>query len=124
MKKPQQLLIEILETFMFQVLKQGSLSKDSDYPDSFFTWWNYDSDSKTFYSNKSYKECYLFQICFYSCNPLNKDWFVEDVMLLVISKLKENGFIINGEGFDIPSDKKSHTGRKIIALFEKKEEIR
>ena len=37
-------LIEILEAFGVPVFLQGSLADDEPYPDSFFTFWNDDSE--------------------------------------------------------------------------------
>ncbi|MFR7662245.1 MAG: hypothetical protein ACLUZ0_04030 [Coprococcus sp.] len=39
-------LIQLLETFEYPVIRQGSLPEDEVYPDSFFTFWNNDSPDR------------------------------------------------------------------------------
>ena len=36
-----------------------------------------------------------------------------------IDHLKEHGFIISGDGYDVASDEKTHTGRGVNVLFMK-----
>ena len=47
-------LIEILSTFAYPVIRQGSLSDDEAYPENFFTFWNNDSSDHAHYDNIEY----------------------------------------------------------------------
>ena len=44
-------LIEILETLGFPVFLQGSLNSVEEYPDNFFTFWNFDTPEAAYYSD-------------------------------------------------------------------------
>lgn len=110
------LLINTLETFGFPVKLQGSLTKDEKYPDSFFTFWNNDSFDYEHYDNKPIGYIWDFDINFYSIDPE----LVNKKLLDAIEKLRKNGFIISGQGYDVASDEPTHTGRGINALIKEK----
>ena len=44
-------LIQLLESFGYPVIRQGSLPADQAYPDTFFTFWNSTEDGQSFYDN-------------------------------------------------------------------------
>ena len=46
-------LIEILETMGYPAYLQGSMSEDDEYPESFFTFWNFDTEEIRHYNNKA-----------------------------------------------------------------------
>lgn len=106
-------LIEILEGFGYPVFRQGSLSDDEGYPDSFFTFWNNITEESAFYDNENHSETGDFDVNFYSTKP--------DLIYSELQKakkaLKQNKFIIADAGHDVISDEPTHTGRGINVLF-------
>lgn len=112
-------LIELLSGFGYPVLEQGSMGKDEDYPNSFFTFFNIDTPDSAFYDNKATKFEWIFNLCFYS-NDFNLAYskFEEATKLL-----KENGWIIrNSKGYAAPSDVDTHLGRQTRITYEEREE--
>lgn len=106
-------LIQLLETFNYDVIRQGSLSDDDKYPDNFFTYWGNSSDDGSHYDNGAVSTVHDYSVNFYSNSPAN----TYDVLRQAITLLKSNGFIISGDGYDVPSDEDSHTGRGVNALY-------
>ena len=109
-------LIELLESFGYPVFLQGSLGADTPYPESFFTFWNNETDDGSHYDNDAINYVWNFSIYFYSCDPD----LVNTVLLQLKSLLKQNQWIVGGKGYDVPSDEPTHTGRSIDALFVEK----
>lgn len=108
----KQELIDILKTFGYPVRLQGSLGTQEAYPESFFTIWNDATEDYTHYDNTPIAYVWAFSINFYSVDPE----LVNTVLLQAKEKLKENGWIIGGKGYDVASDEPTHTGRAITAL--------
>lgn len=106
-------LIALLESFGFPVYLQGSLAADAKYPDSFFTFWNNSTLDNLHYDNAAVQYVWNFDVNFYSNDPL----LVNTKLQEAITLLKQNGWIINGKGRDIPSDEITHTGRTVNALY-------
>ncbi len=106
------LLIQVLESFGYPIFQQGSLGKDEAYPESFFTFWNNDSFDGEFYDNVEHKTTWNFDLNFYSIDPE----LVNNKLLEAKKLLKQNGFIVNGKGYDVVSDEPTHTGRGINVL--------
>ncbi|MDU6199677.1 MAG: hypothetical protein E6611_13165 [Intestinibacter bartlettii] len=106
-------LINLLESFGYPVHLQGSLLSVDDYPDSFFTFWNFQNDGDLFYDNESHASDFGYWIYFYSSDPE----LIEDKINEVKSVLKKNKFIVQGP-IDARSDIKSHTG-KMLTIFYK-----
>lgn len=102
-------LIKLLETFGFPVFLQGSMNDDEDYPDSFFTFWNFETPEDSHYDNEAVRAVWGIWVYFYSNDPASIDTKLEEARKL----LKENGWIIDGKGEDVNSDVKTHTGRMI-----------
>ena len=106
-------LINLLESFGYPVHLQGSLLSVDDYPDSFFTFWNFQNDGDLFYDNESYASDFGYWIYFYSSDPE----LIENKINEVKAVLKKNKFIVQGP-IDARSDIKSHTG-KMLTIFYK-----
>lgn len=104
--------IKILESFGFPIFQQGSLNENEAYPESFFTFWNNSSSDNEFYDNKENSYIWDFDLNFYSSDPN----LVNTKLLEAKKKLKENGFIVRGKGYDVASDEPTHTGRGINVL--------
>lgn len=99
-------LIELLETFGFPVFLQGSLNTTNDYPDSFFTFWNFDTPEAAYYDDNPNRAIWGFWVYFYSTDPAKVDSIPESARQL----LKQNGWILQGKPQDIQTDAVSHTG--------------
>jgi hypothetical protein len=109
----KELLINLLESFGYPVFLQGSLSEDEAYPQSFFTFWNNDSYDNNHYDNNPISYTWNFDVNFYSVDPE----LVNSMLLQAKTLLKQNGFIISGQGYDVASDEPTHTGRGMNALI-------
>lgn len=109
----EDLLIEILEAFAYPVIRQGSLSEDEDYPESFFTFWNNATIDSTFYDNEEHSEIGDFDVNFYSTDPE----LVYSKLREAKKQLKANDFICYEGGHDVMSDVDTHTGRGISVLY-------
>ena len=109
----KQKLIDILSTFGHPVRLQGSFTENEKYPSHFFTIWNNSTDDGNHYDNEAVSYVWSFSIYFYSTDPE----LVNTVLLDAKRRLKKEGWIINGKGYDVPTDEPTHTGRAIDALF-------
>ena len=116
------LLISALEELGYvngkTIFLQGSLGQNDPYPDSFFTFWNNDTDYKAFRDNKPTITEWEFTLNFYSNNP----FLVNTELERAKPYLKQKGFIIVGKGADANSDEPTHTGRAITLYYIEKEE--
>lgn len=100
-------LIELLETFGYPVIRQGSLADDEPYPDTFFTFWNNDEYELKAYDNRTLSVCYNFDVNVYSNDPTT----VYDLSNKARDLLKSNGWQSPSRGYDVASDVDTHTGR-------------
>lgn len=99
-------LISLLETFGYDVYLQGSINPEEEYPDSFFTFWNFSTPEAAFYDDDAHRAVWGFWIYFYSVDP----HLVETVSESARQLLKQNGWIPQGKPTDISVDKPTHTG--------------
>lgn len=106
-------LIELLESFGYPVIRQGSLAPDESYPDTFFTFWNSEESGDSFYDNETVSVDYEFDVNVYSTNPETVYNLLKEARQL----LKTNGWIIAVRGYDVPSDEITHTGRGMEVQF-------
>nr|DAZ37129.1 MAG TPA: hypothetical protein [Caudoviricetes sp.] len=106
-------LIEILESFGYEVMRQGSLADDKPYPENFFTFWNNSSSDESHYDNKTVSTVYDYDVNFYSTSPD----FAYSKLRDAVSQLKKEGFIVSGDGYDVASDENTHIGRGINVLY-------
>lgn len=102
-------LIDILESIGYPVYRQGSMSDEESYPETFITFWNYDTPNHAFYSNQKYGTEANYNIYVYSSDPEK----VYEVLTLAKKELECDGWIIQGNGFDVSSDIETHTGRGV-----------
>lgn len=105
--------IELLQDFGYPVILQGSLSQDEAYPDSFFTFWNNSTNDAAFFDNAETVTVWDFDCNFYSIDPV----LVNAIMKAVKRSLKNNGFIVDGVGYDVVSDEPTHTGRGLEVIY-------
>jgi hypothetical protein len=112
-------LIQLLESFGYPVMRQGSLSADQKYPDTFFTFWNSTEDGQSFYDNDTASVVYDFDVNVYSSKP-----DVAYSLLAAARKLlKAEGWIISTRGFDVASDEITHVGRGMYVQYLNYEEL-
>lgn len=102
-------LISVLESLNYPYFQQGTMNQEEGYPDSYFTFKNMNTTGDGFYNNEEHKTIWLFIVAFYSNNPN----LVDKELLNAKKKLKENGFIVSGKGYDVESDEPTQTGRGI-----------
>ena len=108
----KELLINTLLTLGYPVKLQGSIEKNEKYPESFFTYWNNNTDDGSHYNNSPVNYVWDFDVNFYS-----EDFeLVNTELLNAKEELQENGFIISGKGYDVASDEPTHTGRGMQVL--------
>lgn len=106
-------LIELLETFGYPVYRQGSLTEENGYPDSFFTFWNNNSPDHSHYDNSQYGTDWNFNVFFYSSDPELTYSVLSDTRIL----LMQNNWIVPSKGYDVRSDLPSHTGRGLTVFY-------
>lgn len=106
-------LISILQSFKLPVYRQGSMSADETYPDTFFTFWNNASVDHNHYDDSEYGCTWDFDVNVYSSDPE----LTYSLLLEARSLLKAAGWIISGKGYDVTSDEPTHTGRGFNAIF-------
>ena len=102
-------LFSILEGLNYPVFQQGTMNQEDGYPSAYFTFNNMNTTSDSFYNNEEHKIIWLFIVAFYSSDPD----LVDKELLNAKKKLKENGFIVSGKGYDVDSDEPTQTGRGI-----------
>lgn len=106
-------LIQLLESFGYPVIRQGSLPADQAYPDTFFTFWNSTEDGQSFYDNDTASVVYNFDVNVYSTNPDT----VYSLLTAARKLLKGAGWIISTRGFDVASDEITHVGRGMYVQY-------
>lgn len=104
-------LISLLESFGFPVYRQGSVTEG--YPDDFFTFWEDEEVSNSYYDNLTVDVRYKYSVYFYSVDPDNTYSYIHQARTL----LKENGWTIPTRGYDVPSDDQAHTGRGLDIVY-------
>lgn len=103
----KQTLIDVLETICpNNVYLQGTLNPNDAYPESFITFWCDDTRDGSHYNNNVHSITWDFSVIYYSSNPA----LVNTVPAQIRTALKSAGFIPQGRGNDIVSDRTSHTG--------------
>ena len=113
-------LIEILSGFDYPVYRQGSMSDNDEYPETFITFWNVESPDHSYYDNTDYGTSWSYNVYVYSSDPE----LTYSVILDIRTALKNAGWICPSKGFDTPSDRETHTGRGLeIAYLEINQEV-
>lgn len=93
--------------------RQGSYSDSSEYPESFFTFWNFDAPEEGFYDNKAKRSVWFWQVYYYTCDPATLYTQMDEFIRLA----KAEGFIVEGRGMDIASDRPDYPGRTIRVKY-------
>lgn len=106
-------LITLLEELGYPVFLQGSLNADEAYPPAFCTFWNDSTDGAAFYDNDAHAFVWSFSINFYATDPV----LVNGIMPQLRALFRSRGWIVQGLGYDVPSDEITHSGRAIDVLY-------
>lgn len=108
----KELLIETLKKLGFPVLLESTLSP-KDYPDTFITFWQFDSSNSS-YDNDDMVTEWGFNVRLYSKSPT----LVEENKKLILKTLKEAKFIPDGKGFDFTYEAETqHLGWSVDVYF-------
>lgn len=110
-------LIQLLESFNYPVMRQGSLAKNQKYPATFITFWNNDEYGQSYYDNKTTSVIFDYAINVYSSDPSTAYDLIGNIRKLLL----QNNWIITDRAFDVPSDEITHVGRGLTAMFLKLE---
>lgn len=102
-------LINVLEQLCDEVIRQGSLGKDEEYPELFITYWNNSSEEAAHYDNVSHAELEDYDVNVYGSDPDE----VYSKLNQVKEALKKAGYVIYDSGHDVVSDVETHIGRGI-----------
>lgn len=108
-----QKLLNAIDSLGFPAYLQGSLAETDKYPESFFTFWNFQSEETKTFDNKPVACDWGYWLYFYSTDPI----LVESVPLQAKELLKAEGFEVWGKGEDVNSDVITHTGRMITIYY-------
>lgn len=106
-------LITLLETFKYPVYRQGSMSMDEVYPETFITFWNNGSPDNSHYNNDNYGTAWSYNVYVYSSIPSNVYTTISAIRRL----LKSNGWVVPSQGTDVMSDADTHIGRMIECSY-------
>lgn len=108
-------LIKIIETkFNYPVYRQGSAPQT--YPESFFCYWNIDSDDTDYANNLPTAQHWEYYFYFYTA-----DIFILNTTIKQLKKLlKSKGFTVSSNGTDLKSDYPTHVGKVLEAVYYKK----
>lgn len=109
----EDILYNILLGLGYPVYRQGSMSNDEIYPETFLTFWNYDSPDHSHYNNSEYGVVWSYNIYVYSSDPSLTYSVLQDAR----TALKKAGWICIGRGFDVQSDEETHTGRGLEIAY-------
>ena len=101
-------LFNLFEQMRYPYHRQGSLS-DDNYPNSFFTFWNYSTPGLSFYDNEEKRYVERIQVCFYT----NDAKLIYTVIDQFITEAKKVGFVIANRPYDVPADKDNYYGRLV-----------
>lgn len=115
----EDILINLLSSFKYPVIRQGSLPPDEKYPETFFTFWNNTETEISAYNNQTFSVVYNFDVNIYSNDPEKVYTLLRDARKL----LKQNGWQAPERGHDLASDEITHTGRGIEVTYIKTESI-
>lgn len=93
--------------------RQGSYESDAEFPESFFTFWNFNTPESGWYDNESHKTIWVWYVYFYTKDP--SKLYTE--MDLLVDELKKRGFIIETRGQDIKCERPDYIGRYIRTTY-------
>lgn len=115
MSDPKEKLIATLEREFpgIPVRLQGSFLEDEPYPVSFFTFFENESSSLSFYDEDETRIAWYFSLNAYSTSATTVNAMIKKAK----KALKADGWIIDGGGYDVLSDEITHTGSGIMVVL-------
>lgn len=102
-------LEDVFRTMGLDYSRQGSYTDDREYPPSFFTFWNFDIPEDGFFDNEAHRAVWYWQICYYTRFPETLYSRMDEFTELA----KAAGFIVEGRGEDVLSDRPDYPGRMV-----------
>ena len=100
-------LIQLLNSICpDNVYLQGTLNENADFPQKFITFFTSDTEDIEHFDNKVAATAWSFSVIFYSNDPAE----VNTIPATITAALKNAGFIPDGKGRDIASNKAGYTG--------------
>lgn len=109
----EDVLITLLSSLKYPVIRQGGLAPSQAYPDTFITFWNNDDSEHSAYDNQTASAEVSFDVNVYSNSPAT----TYSVLTQARDLLKTNGWIILTRAYDVASDEITHTGRGFEVAF-------
>lgn len=107
------MLKDIINELGFDLYAQGSFTSSSDYPSSFFTYTQIDSEVDRHYDNQDNRTVWSFWLNFYTT-----EWStVQTVLDRVRNLLKENNWLVPNRGRTVESDSEDHVGKELTIYF-------
>lgn len=106
-------LESVFEKIGLPYSRQGSYSDESEYPASFFTFWNPNTKEGAFYDDESHKAIWNWNVYYYTNDPST----LYSMMDRFREVAKEMGFIVEGRGYDVQSDRPDYPGRMIRVIY-------
>lgn len=105
LKEIRESFYNILKSFNFPVFMQGSMSQDTEYPETFLTYFFPTTQDEHFADNETKLKSVVVEVAIYSVDLSLIDEYAEKIK----EKLKElgYGFVVGG---DVASDEPTHTG--------------
>lgn len=113
----KQTLIDILETFGYPVSLQGSYEEGDELPESFITFWNYETNLR-FIDNEIQATEYVYRVYFYSTDPIT----VNSLPSKVRNSLMKNNFHCSGD-YDLDSEVDKYLAREMEVRYLQKNKI-
>lgn len=110
-------LFNLFKEMGYEYDRQGSVSLEN-YPNSFFTYWNFDTPNLKSRDNVSKSYVEYVNVYFYTQNAR----LIYSVMDDFIKRAKQKGFIVEGKAKDTPADKENYFGRLVTIKIVHKEE--
>lgn len=110
---PIENLIDTLAQLCKDVIEQGSMAPDEDYPPRFYTFWNSQSEDHKHYDNAAHGYVWTVEVNAYSTGAKDVYTMLDDAR----TALQAAGWIISGRGHAVMSDTHTHTGRGFTALY-------
>lgn len=93
--------------------RQGSYADDAELPNSFFTFWNFDTPSDSYYDNHEHRRIWHWRVYYYTNDPST----IYTMMDTLVSYAKAEGFIPEGVGVDVATDTPDYIGRMITLKY-------
>lgn len=100
-------IYEILARFGYPVFKQGTVNPAEQFPESFFTWWNYATPEDAFYDNHAHLAVWGFWVYFYSSDPYKTETVIDQARNALVAA----GWSPTSRPHDASSGVMTHTGR-------------